>query len=242
MNNLYKIVINILKLFDDIKSKKIFILLSKYLQTDSIVFDVGSHKGETVFLINKYLKVQKVYSFEISEKNFNIMKKKILNKKFNFLFYFYNFGFSDKAQKKIFFQAKESSSTTLSQININSEYFKKKLRILGIKKKENFFQKENCYLDTLDNFLINNNIKKIDLLKIDTEGHEYQILKGGNKNLKNIRFIYFEHHYDNMILKGYTFSEIHNFLAQNNFKRIYKSKMFFRKTFEYVYKNYNFNS
>ena len=56
-----------------------------------------------------------------------------------------------------------------------------------------------------------------------------------SKSLPKIKYVYFEHHYDDMLKKGYTFSDIHNFLKKNNFKMIFKSKMFFRKTFEYIY-------
>ena len=51
----------------------------------------------------------------------------------------------------------------------------------------------------------------------------------------------FEHHYDNMIVKNYTFRDINNFLKMNNFNQIYKSKMPFRKTFEYIYKREELN-
>jgi len=46
----------------------------------------------------------------------------------------------------------------------------------------------------------------------------------------------FEHHYDNMIKKGYTFTDINKLLIKNHFKKIYKSRMPFRKVFEYIYK------
>ena len=78
---------------------------------------------------------------------------------------------------------------------------------------------------------------KIDLLKIDTEGHEYFVIKGSTNALTKIKYIYFEHHYDDMLIKGYKYSDIHDFLKKYNFIRIYKSKMFFRKTFEYIYEN-----
>ena len=81
------------------------------------------------------------------------------------------------------------------------------------------------------------NISKIDLLKIDTEGYEYEIILGGTKNLRNIKLILFEHHYDNMIFKEYKFKDINNFLLKNNFKQVFKIKMPFRKTFEYIYQN-----
>ena len=44
-----------------------------------------------------------------------------------------------------------------------------------------------------------------------------------------------------MIVKNYTFSDINNLLNQNNFFKIFKAKMPFRKTFEYIYMNEIFN-
>ena len=85
--------------------------------------------------------------------------------------------------------------------------------------------------------MIQKNIKRIDFLKIDTEGSEYEIIMGVTKNLKNIKLILFEHHFDDMISKEYKFSHINNLLIQNNFKQIFKIKMPFRKSFEYIYLN-----
>ena len=51
-----------------------------------------------------------------------------------------------------------------------------------------------------------NNINQISLLKIDTEGYEYEVLKGLKKKIQLVDMIMFEHHYDNMIIKNYTFS------------------------------------
>ena len=60
------------------------------------------------------------------------------------------------------------------------------------------------------------------------------------KNINKVQLIHFEHHFDDMLIKNYKFSEIHNFLIKNNFEKVLKFKMFFRKTFEYIYKNKNF--
>ena len=80
-----------------------------------------------------------------------------------------------------------------------------------------------------------NSIEKIDFLKIDTEGYELDVLIGLENKIEKVRFILFEHHYHDMIRKNYTFSDINYFLLKNNFIQIYKSKMPFRKTFEYIY-------
>ena len=84
--------------------------------------------------------------------------------------------------------------------------------------------------------MIYNKIDKIDILKIDTEGYEFQILKGLKDQIKNVEFIYFEHHFDDMIDKNYKFSDIHDYLTNYNFRKVFKLKMSFRKTFEYIYK------
>ena len=93
---------------------------------------------------------------------------------------------------------------------------------------------------TLDNYLKKIDIDKIDLLKIDTEGHEYYVLKGSQMNLFKVRYVYFEHHYDDMLEKKYKFSEIHNFLTNNNFKKSLNQKCFFEKLLNIFMKIQNF--
>ena len=75
------------------------------------------------------------------------------------------------------------------------------------------------------------------MLKIDTEGYELNVLKGLSKHNNKIKLIYFEHHYDDMIIKNYKFNDINKILLKFGFKKIYKSKMYFRKSFEYIYEN-----
>ncbi len=62
------------------------------------------------------------------------------------------------------------------------------------------------------------------------------MLRGLKDLIKNVSIILFEHHYDNMIIKNYTFSDIHDLLIDNGFQKIYKIKMPFRKSFDYIYK------
>ena len=130
----------------------------------------------------------------------------------------------------------------MHRLNSKSKYLKKKLKILNIKKDHKFFKKLQVKIFTLDYFIKKNKIDFIDLLKIDTEGYEYNILKGLKECSYKVKLIYFEHHYDDMIIKNYTFGDIHELLKSQNFKMITKSKMIFRKSFEYVYENQNINS
>ena len=101
-------------------------------------------------------------------------------------------------------------------------------------------EKQNVKICNLSKFLQSESISKVDILKIDTEGYEFNILKGlSDSDFKKIRFLYFEHHYDLMINKGYNISDITKLLIKNNFKKKYKLRMKFRKSFEYIYENSN---
>ena len=87
---------------------------------------------------------------------------------------------------------------------------KKKIKHLHHKKEQLFFKEQKVTLKNLRNFLNNNRIEYIDLLKIDTEGYEYKTLISLGERIKKVKVVYFEHHYDDMIIKNYTFSDINN--------------------------------
>lgn len=66
---------------------------------------------------------------------------------------------------------------------------------------------------TLDAFVVENNIDKIDLIKIDTEGHEYFVLKGGLETLHKMKpDIICEINESNMQQCGTNFSDFNNFI------------------------------
>ncbi len=87
--------------------------------------------------------------------------------------------------------------------------------------------------------MIQKKIDQVDIIKIDTEGFEYRTLLGLEDYIKKIKFILFEHHYDNMLIKDYKYTDIHKLLDDNGFEKIFKTKMPFRKSFDYIYKNRN---
>ena len=235
------IIQKIINFCDFFQQRKIFSFLKKKINKNAVLFDVGAHYGETIENFKKNFNFSEIHSFEASIKNFDILSKKY-KEYYNSKIFINNFGLSDKNKELMINQFAESSSSTLSKINEKSHYFKRKMRILGLKENEkNHYQYAKVKLDLLDNYLKQKDINKVDLLKIDTEGHEYFVIKGSLSSLPKINYIYFEHHYDDMLDKGYTFSNIHEFLTNNNFKKIFKSKMYFRKTFEYIYENSRIN-
>ena len=234
-----KTVLFFLSFFDFFYQKKIFnFLKDKKLNNFNLVLDVGAHKGETINIFLKNLKIKKIISFEASPKNFLKLKNnfKKLSRKFkNSEIIIENIALSNEKKKIKFKQLAESSSSTISEIDENSSYYKKKYKILNLFGNKKNYKIINLETLKLSDYLSKHKIGTIDFLKIDTEGTELEIILGLDKNIENVKLIMFEHHFDNMIKKKYTFRIINDYLLRNNFEKIYKSKMPFRKTFEYIY-------
>ena len=236
-----KLIIIVLNFLDYFQQKKIIRLINSKFSKSIIVLDIGAHYGETIKLFLSKLNIKKIYSFEASPYNFQVLKKNISKYQSNKI-EIYNFGVGDKISKKFINQTLESSSSTINNINQESKYLKRKLKILNIKEKNTFYHKLPIDVLTLDSFIEKNDIQNIDLLKIDTEGYEFNVLKGLTNHCQKIKLIYFEHHYDDMIIKNYKFGDIHKLLKDRGFLMINKSKMIFRKSFEYVYENKKINN
>ena len=219
------------------KNKIVSFLKSKLKNKMINVIDVGAHKGETIQMFSKNFNLNSIICYEASKKNFKSLSN-FKKKKYNFNLEIYNIGLGSEEKELDFFQTSESSSSTFCEINFQSNYYKRKKKILDIFKKENYIaSREKIRLNTLNNQFKNFSFDTVDILKIDTEGFEFDVIKGACNYLKNIKFIYFEHHFDSMIIKNYKYSEIHEYLKSNNFKKILKIKMPLRKTFEYIYEN-----
>ena len=233
-----------LNFFDSFHKKKIisFFNKNKIFKFDTVI-DIGGHTGESIIFFLKNFQTKNIYSFEPSPVNFTRLKKNInnlnknFNKKKNINIVIENLALGEKKQKLQINQFIESSSSSIKETDINNNYFKKKIKFLNLKKEKNLFTKYDIKMTTLSDYIKEKKIEIIDFVKIDTEGYEYEILKGAQNNLKNIKIILLEHHYDRMIKKNYKFNEIYSFLKKNNFILRYKSKMPFRKTFEYIFFN-----
>ena len=237
------IVLFFLGFFDYFHKKKLLNLLKKEkLNNLNLVLDVGAHKGESISFFLKNFNLKKIISFEASPYNFNILKKnltKLQNLNKNTEIKVENLALGNSNNLIKLKQFNESSSSTFSKINKDSVYYKRKMKLLNFfDLKKNFFEVE-VNLSTLNTYVKNNNIQFVYILKIDTEGYEFEILKGLEEKIKLINLIIFEHHYDDMIQKNYTFGDINKILINNNFNQIFKIKMPFRKSFEYVYSNLN---
>lgn len=85
-----------------------------------------------------------------------------------------------------------------------------------------FTKSEKVQIETLDSYCKRQNIKKIDLLKLDVEGHELSCLKGAVSMLPYITHIQFEMSVASRDSKTY-FRDIFNFLKDYKISRILRN-------------------
>lgn len=177
--NIFPLIINIKKFirsnfFPETELTKDIIFLLKKLNFKSpIIFDVGAYHG---LWISKYLKKfpnTKAYLFEPSSNSFLRLSEKFKNNK-----------------KVTINQIALSNELGTQVFNLNTKQYTNSLLDLDNKasdswindKLENIAQEE-VLVNTLDNFMLDNNLKRINLLKLDVQGYESRVLDGALNTL-----------------------------------------------------------
>ena len=213
--------------------KKIFNHLKKLHISTAI--DVGAHKGEFLNYLLTLKDIKEIHAFEPQKEIFDILN---LNFGKNKKIFLNNEGLSDINSIREINLNSLTSTSTFSTINDSSPWFKFKNLILN--KKNSFQKKMKVKTIRLDEYFEMKNINKIDLLKIDTEGHELKVLNGAEKIFENhkIKYLLIEIHSSNMY-KDYRSSDIYSFLKEKNFKFVKRFKFPFLKFEDQLYENVN---
>lgn len=171
---------NLFNTFDFILKKLIDINKKEKI----IIFDVGGNKGEFVEFFLKLLKKNniknyKIFYFEPITSLFNQVKEKNYRNTIE-----YNFALGDKNETKLFYEIKDSNEK-----ENNDGPFRGKSSFLKINKSNKSeklkMSKNHKKIYTIDSFCKKNKIKKIHVLKIDTQAYNINVLKGAKKYLNN---------------------------------------------------------
>jgi FkbM family methyltransferase len=204
------IIIKLILILQDFHQRRIYRYLSRYENKIRCIFDVGSHEGEFV----KHFKNNKIifYLFEPNQNKFLYLKKKFKKKVYNI----FNFGLGYIEIKKKFYLS--DLSHTSGFLKPKKKNLFNKIKFFLISKKNNKYNYVN--LKRLDKFIYRRKIKKIDILKIDTEGYELNVLKGAGKLIRNnkISKILIEKHRF-LIYKNNNYKKILDYLKNNNYKQ-----------------------
>lgn len=199
------------------------------------IIDVGVNLGQTIDLFLKLNRNCTFYGFEPNPDLYATLEKKYQNKSNINL---YPYGISERAGTKTFHENVLHSTSSFEEVNLKSSYVSKKANILGVSKQGLIKKSYPVEIITLCDFINSTCTEKIDVLKIDTEGHEYYCLLGlFAKELKfPVEYIQLENHEDDMYLNKKSSSEIQELLKSNGYSEVKKINHGFGNIQEMIYR------
>jgi len=165
-----------------------------------ILFDIGANIGNYSLLVANLFPSSTIYSFEPSKATFDLLED---NTKLNLQINCVQIAFGENTK-----QADLYSDQTGSGL---ASLFNRDLSEFGIK----FSKCEVVEVQRLDDWVVNNNVTP-DYIKIDVEGSELSVLKGGLNTLLNVKAVQFEFGGTAIDAKTY-FKDYWNFFTQLNF-------------------------
>jgi len=154
--------------------KSILEFLISNFQEPYYIFDVGSNKGQYLELAIHTLKSRKyeIHCFEPSKYTFDCLLQKA-QAHLSSTIYFNNIALGDKSgELNLYYDQAGSGGASFTKRNLG--HFDM-----------NFNQSEIVKTSTLDEYCMNCKINRINLLKLDVEGHELDVLRGASEMLRN---------------------------------------------------------
>ena len=196
-------------------------ILNKLIKKHSVnyFFDIGSNCGYYSLQLGKKFEKIKILSFEPNEEAyFKFNKTLSINQNISEKITLYNFGLSDtettlKMRSLVKYGYRQTGGSTIH----NDENYEDK-NYKNVKVYKANFKIADEVID------INNSVLAI---KIDVEGHEYNVLKGLKKIINNNKCIL------QLEIMNNNFEEVNKFLLENKFYKIDEVK----NRSNYFYKN-----
>ena len=239
MKLLRKILLFIFDLIDELFHQK---RIKKFIEKEKILIsnfiDVGAFKGKYTDLILKMNNNCKILMIEPQKKYYSFLKEKYNN---NNQIEISRIGLSKKKELLDLRVNKHEITSTFSKFNEKNRYLNYKAILFDSNLKNMTTSFENVQVYPLSQILEEKNIRSVDLIKIDTEGHEYEVLIGIQNFIKRIKYILIEFHID-FIYENYNSDKMHNYLTENNFKLLKKFNFPFTTWEDRLYKNLGFNN
>jgi FkbM family methyltransferase len=177
------------------------------LSEDSIIFDVGANSGVISLFFAQKVKSGIIHAFEPTD---YATKKNIRNQELN-----------PSLKEKIILNQCFVSSVCENESNIKAF---SSWPIISKEKKHGIHQgvmksTNNISSITLDKYCETNNIHKLDLIKIDTDGHEFEVFQGAEKTISKFRpQIIFELGIYVMSEKGISFKDYANYFEALSYR------------------------
>lgn len=192
-------------------------ILRRLVETsEPVCVDVGANIGQTAERLKTAWPQSQLHCIEPLPEQFQILCEN--NKRFNNTFE-YNFALdSENGEKNFYVNKHQVMLSGLYELNENSK------DSIAINNPEpshsNFLDSETITVTckTLDTWAVENNVSRIDLLKMDTQGSEPNILSGGTNILKSTKVIVSELIFYDLYKKKNSFYEIEKTLLPLGFE------------------------
>ena len=212
-----------------------FDFLISCISDGDVFMDIGANVGVVSLYVNRQIpQVGAIYSFEPLPPTYEQLKHNIfLNENMDKIHTF-NIGLSDKKGNFDFYLPGADEAASM-QPNMDEYYMRECINGIYTGKKK--IEKISCEVDTLDSFVVMHNIEKVDVIKIDTEGNEYAVLRGGANVLRKCTpLIYAEMLRKHAARFGYHPDEIIDFMGTLGYSCFVFSEGQLRK-FEHMSEN-----
>jgi FkbM family methyltransferase len=198
------------------------------------IIDVGANKGQSIDFFLSVNQNCKIYAFEPNPTLYTRLVRKYGSRENIKLF---NLGVSNSNGQLLFHENMLDETSTFEELNYDSEYLKTKSRVLGVKPENIIAKSYPVEVVTLSEFLRMQAIEQVDVLKLDTEGHEYKCLQGLLvRENQNVRYIQLEQHFDDMYAHAESFDRIIELLAKAKYAKVHQIKHGFGDFHEVIFK------
>lgn len=178
-------------------------ILKKYSNQINGIIQVGAHIGQQVNLFLENTD-KNIYLFEPQEEAYKLLEKYELHSNV----FCFNFGLGNKNGIENIYVSdiKEGVSSSLLEPKLHKDFFPE---YTFSKKTKITIKKFSSLYDIVGNFLV-----------IDVQGYELEVLRGFERRLKEIDFIFSEINLVEFYQGGVLINELDDYLDSNNFIRV----------------------
>jgi len=200
-----------------------------------VIFDVGANAGQSIVRYKRLFPNSIIHSFEPLENEYNNLLLKYKNDNSVII---NNFALGEKIEKKDFYISviRTNSSFQKTKSKAAEFYLENFMKTNKIDPKTEYVTKiKKVEVQTLDSYCERNNINTVDILKIDTPGHEDKVIAGCTNLLSvktGINIIETDIIFDKVFERSISFFDIEQYIIKNNFKMIALKPTRFKNVFE----------
>ena len=184
-----------------IKDMKFFLANQK----NPLILDIGANKGQSADAFLNFFPDATIHSFEPSPSTFQELKENCKDKK---KVQAWNYGIGATQSKQLFLENTHSEMSSFLAPGESSW--------------GNIERKTEVEVITLDSFTTKHNIDFVHALKTDTQGYDFEVLKGATNLMKDnkIALVFMEVIFSDMYKGQPAFNEIFQFLIDHNFSLV----------------------